>query len=308
MIEAHSIQRSGALSLIAEDGEVFVPSSSHSDLKRNNGRFVFRRRPIRGVSTFRGFCKRHDNAIFQPIDDEVLIPTHEQALLYAYRSLGREIAAKRDALKNYEAQLDKPTLTSATRKLLTGMALGTGHGLKNMMRQKEMFDATLRDKTYDDIRYVAFCSKTKPSLVFSGSLFPEKGFYHEKIQNLMGCDLDQIFFSFAPLASGWAFLFIWHKSSDESAKAFMGSLAYSQRCEERIEDLLFGMLLGGCENLAIAPNWMKERSPDEIRKLEMTISSGASAFMNQSMRDVIDGVKGIIDWEFDRVIDSSSPI
>ena len=82
-------------------------------------------------------------------------------------------------------------------------------------------------------------------------------------------------------------------------------MAYSQRCSDRIEDLLFGMILSGCENLAIAPEWMKDRTPEEIRKLEIAISSGASTFMNKQMRDVIDGVKGITDWEFDSVIDSS---
>jgi hypothetical protein len=304
MIEAHSIQRSGVLSLIAEDGKVFVPSSSHSDLKKNKGRIVFRCRPIRGVSTFRGFCKRHDNAIFRPIDDEVLVPTSEQAFLYAYRTLGREIAAKRDALQNYETQLENPSLTSATRKLISGMALGTGHGLKNLMRQKEIFDTTHRDRTFDDIRYVAFCAKSKPSIVFSGGLFPETGFYREKIQNLRGSDLDQLFFSFATMEEGWAFLFTWHKESDLSSEAFLGSLAYSHRASDRIEDLLFGMILSGCENLAIAPQWMTARTPEEIWKLETAISSGASVFTNQEMRDVIDGVKGITDWEFDSVIDS----
>lgn len=304
MIEAHSIQRSGVLSLIAEDGEVFVPSSNYSDLKRNNGRITFRRRATRGVSTFRGFCKRHDNAIFRPIDDEVLVPTSEQALLYAYRTLGREIAAKRDALKNYEAQLENSRLTSATRKLISGMAIGTKHGLKNLMRQKEMLDTTHRDRKFDDMRYVAFCANKKPSIVFSGALFPETGFYREKIQDLMASDLDPLFFSFAPMEESWAFLFTWHKSSDLSSERFLGSLAYSHRASERFEDLLFGMILSGCENLAISPRWMAARTPDEIKKLETAMSSGASAFTISDMRNVIEGVKGISDWQFDSVIDS----
>jgi hypothetical protein len=305
MIEAHSIQRSGVLSLIAEDGEVFVPSSSYSDLKRNKGRLVFRRSAIRVVSTFRGFCKRHDNAIFRPIDDKPLVPTSEQALLYAYRSLGREITAKRNALQNYEAQLENSRLTGATRKLISAMAQGSGHGLKNLMRQKQILDASHREGTFDDdIRYVVFCARTQPTIVFSGGIFPQTGFYREKIQNIMESDLDQIFFSFAPMEVGWAFLFTWHKSSDSSCEAFLGSLAYAHRASERIEDLLFGMILGGCENLAIAPQWMAARKPDEIRKLETAMSSGASAFTNHDMRDVIEGVRGISDWKFDSVIDS----
>lgn len=225
-------------------------------------------------------------------------------MLYAYRALGREIAAKRDALQNYEAQLENPGLTSATRKLISAMAIGAGNGLKNLMRQKEVLDTTHRDRTFDDIRYVAFYASKEPSMVFSGGLFPQTGFYGEKIQNLMASDFDPLFFSFAPMADGWAFLFTWHKGSNLSSEAFLGSLDYAQRASERIEDLLFGMILSGCENLAISPRWMAARSPDEIRKLETAMSSGAGAFANQAMRDVIEGVKGISDWQFDSVIDS----
>jgi len=304
MIEAHSIQRSGVLSLIAENNEVFVPSSKYSDVKRSNGRIVFRRLPIRGVSTFRGFCKRHDNEIFRPIDDNLLVPTNEQALLYAYRALGREIAAKRDALRNFEAQLEKPGLTGATRQLILGVVMGSRQGIKDLMRQKDFFERSHRDGAFDDIRYVAFCAKTRPSIVFSGGLFPETGFYREKLQNLIGGELDLLLFSFAPMKDGWAFLFTWHRESDRSSEAFLGSLAYAHRTSDRFEDLLFGMILSGCENLAIAPQWMASRSPDEVRKLEAAMTSGANIFENQDMRNVIDGVKGISDWKFDSVIDS----
>ena len=304
MIEAHSIQRSGVLSLIAQDNEVLVPSINYSDLKKNKGRITFRSRPITQVSTFRGFCKRHDNQIFQPIDDQFLLPTGEQAMLYAYRSLGREISAKRDALENYETQIKKDHLTNATRKLIADLEAGTRLGLENLMRQKEFFEATHRARTFDDIRYVAFCAKTKPSVVFSGCLFPETGFYHEKIQNLMADNLDLLLFSFAPMKAGWAMLFSWHKESDRSNEAFLGSLANFHRKLEQLEDLLFGMVLSGCENLAIAPQWIAKMNSDQIIKLEEAFSSGSSVFSKYEMRDVIDNLKGLTDWKFDSVIDS----
>lgn len=304
VIEAHSIQRSGVLSLIAEKSEVYVPSTNYSDLRKNNGRIVFRRRPISGVSTFRGFCKRHDNEIFRPIDDRLLVPTCEQALLYGYRALGREIAAKRDALRNYQTQLGKSGLTSATRRLFSNMVAGTEHGLRNLSRQKDFFETSHRGRTFDDIRYVAFCAKSEPSLVFSGGLFPDTGFYGESLQSLMSDDLDMVCFSFAPMKKGWAFLFSWHKNSDSSCEAFLGSLAYSCRTSDRFEDLLFGMILSGCENLAISPEWLERRQACEIKRMEEAISSGANLFARGEMREVIGSLNGISDWKFDRVIDS----
>ncbi len=304
MIEAHSIQRSGVLSSIAVNNHVMVPSYNHSDLKKNNGRFTLRNHPTSKVSTFRGFCKKHDNEIFRPIDNQFLVPTSEQALLYAYRSLGREISVQKNALENYETQIRNDKLTSATRKLLTGMAVGTRKSLKNLMQQKEFFETSHRNRAYDDIQYVAFCARTEPSIVFSGCFYPATGFYHEKIQNLMTDNLDPLLFSYAPMENGWAFLFSWHKESKATAEAFLGSLANYERKSEQLEDLLFGMVLSHCENLAIAPLWIENMEAGQILRIEEAMSAGASPFSKCEMRNVIDNVKGITDWKFESVIDS----
>src|SRR5574337_1945141 len=63
--------------------------------------------PINKVSTFLGFCKYHDNNLFKPIDDQYLIPTDQQVLLYAYRSLSRELFVKENVLNNLKLLVKK---------------------------------------------------------------------------------------------------------------------------------------------------------------------------------------------------------
>lgn len=84
-IDAHSIQKNGALSVIAQNGRVYVPSKNFSDTKRNLGQVVFAKRGIDAASTFRGFCGKHDNEIFQPIDDQPLAPSSEHILCLSWR-------------------------------------------------------------------------------------------------------------------------------------------------------------------------------------------------------------------------------
>jgi len=86
IIKAHSIQRNRALSAIADKGHVYRLSANIGSLKKNKGQLTFEKCGINRVSTFLGFCRKHDNALFEPIDNLPLVPTDQQVLLYAYRS------------------------------------------------------------------------------------------------------------------------------------------------------------------------------------------------------------------------------
>jgi hypothetical protein len=93
-IHAHSIQQNGSLSLIADLGHVYAVSSNFDDVRRHRGALSYTRQGIQRVSTFRGFCREHDEQLFRPIDTAPLIPTARQVLLYAYRALCREAFVK----------------------------------------------------------------------------------------------------------------------------------------------------------------------------------------------------------------------
>jgi hypothetical protein len=65
-INAHSIQKNGQLSTIANDRHVYTVSSNIGTLKMNDGRLALEKRGIGKGSTFLGFCERHDNQLFSP--------------------------------------------------------------------------------------------------------------------------------------------------------------------------------------------------------------------------------------------------
>lgn len=78
--------------------EIYAPSKNFGDTKRGKGRITFKEQGVNKVSTFRGFCGKHDNELFEPIDNSPLAPTPEQIALYAYRSLCREVFVKENAV------------------------------------------------------------------------------------------------------------------------------------------------------------------------------------------------------------------
>ena len=91
IIKAHSISLS-ALSLIAKGGRVYVFEPVIADSLEN----VFQHqthRPVpksaSDVSTFAGFCGKHDNQLFMEIDNAELVPTTDQCARIAFRTLAR---------------------------------------------------------------------------------------------------------------------------------------------------------------------------------------------------------------------------
>lgn len=305
IINAHSIQKSRALSSIAVDGEVYVPNSNMTSLKKRGGLLGYTKQNITSVSTFRGFCQKHDNEVFEDIDNFDFSFSPKQAFLYAYRILCKEFHTKKNALATLEAMLGQTQLTASTRSLLSGHLKGTSIAIKNMERHKSVFDETHRSEKFDDIRHITFVSKSPPSIVFSGCLFPDFGFDGRFIQDFADTEKskDLITFSYTPLEEGWGFLFAWHRDSDLSCQQLIGSLAAAMADNSDPGSLLLGMIIKCCENSAISPRWLEGLSEAERDDLEEAISSAANSFEPIESNYLSQPLLPSSHWEFDSIKD-----
>jgi hypothetical protein len=257
IIDAHSIQKNGALSLIADAGNVYALSRNLTDIKKMLGGVCFTRQGIGTVSTFRGFCERHDTELFAPIDTRPLEPTPQQVLLYAYRSLCREIFVKEGALQTLEQQAQHNAANTAIHTHLSDMCRGTEIALKNLRLQKQLYDKSLSAATYSDVKGVVFHSGQIPTIVFSGLSYPDFDFLGRQLQVLgqMSQALDLITFTFAPMSTGWGIVFAWHMRNGKTCLEFMKSLATRVAHDQNLGDHLFRLVVSPCENLAIFPLW-----------------------------------------------------
>ena len=305
---SHSIQRQGALSLIADKGEVIGIDSSYSAMRATGGRVSFRRVGIRKFSTFRGFCQKHDCKVFAPIECDELDPTAEQATLYAYRAVCRELLLKIQSVRILEQQLSRFSGSSATRQLLDSGLKGNREAAARLGVEKTAYDLALRERAFSRIRYLAFHSDKVPFCVFAGCLMPEYALDGSLIQSLRSPleKMDVMTFSFAPEKNGWTFLFAWHERSNNAVQRFIGAIISLIRKRKSLEDALFRFVLCSSENIAFSPHWWAQQ-PDPIRKEILdALGEGVDVLSVPSTQRLLVGLEGVADWEFVRVRDSGN--
>lgn len=305
IIKAHSIQRNRLLSVIADNGHVYKISANIGSLKKNKGRLIYEKYGINKVSTFLGFCKRHDNELFESIDNYPLIPTDQQVLLYAYRSLCRELFVKENALELVNKHLENSIGQKAIHKMLLGYKNGTAFGFDNLKRHKENYDKSLKENLYSNIKYVLFISKQMPTIAFSGLFYPDFDFMERILQNLgdQTSNLQMLTFCSAPMDYGWAFLFAWHETSSNVCVEFMRSLATMiHNDSDLLRDYLFRLAITNCENLAISPKWWEDLPEDKKEKITDRVSLMADIFAITERSYLMKGLEGISNWQFENVI------
>ena len=306
IISAHSIQKNQSLEAIAQNGHVYVLSGDIGTLKKNKGRLAYRKCGIRRVSTFLGFCKKHDNELFEPIDNLPLLPTDEQVFLYAYRSLCRELFVKENSFDLVASQLKGITEEGVLKDLWLDTRNGIEFGLKNLRIHKRNYDVSLKEKRYSDINYVLFISRQKPFIAFSGLFYPEFDFMGRKLQDLGNNQgkLDLITFCTAPVTTGWGVLFAWNRLSSKVCVEFMKSLATMLYEGERLGNLILRLVFSNCENHAISPRWWESLSANAKEEITKRVTSMANIFLPTKPTYLMHGLEEIRPWTFERVIDN----
>ncbi len=304
IISAHSIQKNGQLSAITNDGRAYTVTKNIGIIRKNTGRLVLEKHGTGKLSTFLGFCKEHDNQLFAPIDTSPLHPTDEQVLLYAYRSICRELFVKENALVFIDSQLAELPTTSTARQFFEDLKAGTTFGLANLREQKIALDASLKSKNYTDIEYVLFTCRQPQFLAFSGLFFPEHDFLGRQLQDLADqtWKLDLLTISSASMYQGWGFLFAWHKSSSIACREFMRSLAtVMHEDNSSASDAMFRTVVSNCENLAFSPAWWEALPAEQQDAVTAHLSHGADIFTPIDPEYLIKGLEGVCEWRFEAV-------
>ena len=84
-IRAHTVQKGSGLSEIAENGHV-ISAKKIYDIK-NNGKIIPQAEGINIASTFMGFCGKHDNKLFEPIEKQLFALDENAAFLLSFQSI-----------------------------------------------------------------------------------------------------------------------------------------------------------------------------------------------------------------------------
>lgn len=300
IISAHSIQKSGQLSLIAEGGHVYRLNADLSTLRQTQGIPHPKKIGVKKASTFVGFCKHHDNFLFEPIDNVPLEPSKQQIALYAYRCLCREYFFKENAVAVLERMKAHPELDAVKRSFLKSSLIGHSLGLEGLKHHKWHYDEALRTRGYDEFEFTYFTSTSPCVLQLSGLLYPDYDFIGNRLQDLgnWNSPLDLITFFTAPTRDGWAFGFGWHVSSNRSCVPFIQSLASRISEGEKLEDALLRFSFSCCENHAFRISWWDSLTEEARRAAVERMILMVHPDVPIPSNYLVEGCENIADWDY----------
>lgn len=267
IVRAHTVQRNGALSLIAENGHVLTLGL---DPDRANGRLVVAEKVgIRKASTFTGFCSTHDKQLFAPIEDNPLQLTRRHAFLLAYRCISRERFGKSRLAELGPKSVDAGTIPEDAAQFIQA---GADLAEKDLFVFNQMQEALIRDK-YSRTQFYAIEFDSVPDIMCSGGTNVIYDFGGNFIQNMYKDPLrekpfDIITLSLLPYGTGHGVaIFAWYGKSIVNEK-FIKSLHTLPNLH--IPNILVRFLFYNFENMYWSPAWwedLPEKAQDNLLNL-----------------------------------------
>ena len=189
IVRAHTVQRGGGIAAIAENGHVVSAKSAVQDLLKNRGAFVPRKVGVRSASTFMGFCDKHDNSMFQPVEKRSVPLTPQSGFLIGFRALSYELFSKRAELRSMAImrELDSGRSFAYQCRLQQEMYLrecGAKRALADCERWKNRYDAIFLDGRFEDYRFVGVSYSCVLPVVGCGAFHPEFDFTGNLLQKI----------------------------------------------------------------------------------------------------------------------------
>lgn len=230
IIDAHTIQRRGSLSEIAEDGHVYSVCEGAKRSVETSGIIIPRRVGYRSASTFAGLCDIHDVRMFAPIESRFPTLTKENVFLFSFRAIAYEQFSKRAAIEFIDVQRQLDSGMSFAEQAVFQENLhwyknALKAGLANIDDWKSKYDNSYCTESYDQFSaYACLFDRTLP-VASCGAFQPEISFSGEVLQIFSQHDtmLEHVAISLTPFKSSTLFTIGWFGKNLGAAELFVKS-------------------------------------------------------------------------------------
>ena len=210
-IKAHTIQRKGGLSLIAENSKVYRIEINVGDLK---GPFTVKKTGVKEATTFFGFCSKHDREIFAPIETTPFISSPEQNFLFAYRGVAKEAYAKKSHLQSMTTPEEMAKIRPDRNKenyevFYSCHMIGAIEGARELFDLKDRLDSMYCARDFVRLRHLLMKFKKHPSVVCTSVCNPDYDFDGRKLQDFgdFSTHLNSIMVTVTPIEDGGLAIF-----------------------------------------------------------------------------------------------------
>ena len=279
IIRAHTVQRNGGLSKIAENSHVL--SLKDGILKQASKDFVLE--PVlvglRSASTFMGFCDRHDGAMFRPVEHGNIDLNYETAFLLSFRAVAYEMFAKLAAERWSEVQreCDRGLPFSQqvrAQSIIHWTLLGTRKAIQDIGQWKFEYDKAYNERDYSRFHYAAVMFDEILPFAVCGGVVPEFGFDGQKLQYIgrRALKLEHIAFNVSVIEGRTVGVFGWLGEDNGFSRRFAES--FLQLPEIEMADALLRFAFEHVENLFLKPSWWQSVSAKTQNNLLKRIKNG----------------------------------
>jgi len=260
IIKAHTVQKRGGIAAIAENGHVISVKSGFEDISKNDGEIVPRQLGVRDASTFNGFCNKHDDEMFKPVEVGRPILTTETTFLLAFRALAYEVYSKQSAIRCLSVQrdIDKGSPFEAqcfVQQHLHIYGSGLQRGLKDVTGWKAEYDSAFKNKNFDCFNFYAIAFADILPVVGCGAFHPEFDFYGNTLQRISrgSGPFNHISFNLTVLNGVSVLVLGWMQDTDGPAAQFANS--YRSLPADEKADAAVRLAFEHIENIYFRPSW-----------------------------------------------------
>lgn len=308
LTKAHTVRRAADLTPIARRGHVYAFAPSLSGLIETNGKPKARLVGINRASTFTGFCSKHDNDTFSPLEKAPISGSRQQILLLFYRSLARELHFKRANAASTEHIRQMPlgidyAVEVRFREHLDAYLRGLQIGLQRLDEIKRKLDEQLVSANYDDVRAVLFWLDRPSDVVASGVSNIEIDFSDIHLHDLADLSKPAPMLSISILNEGSRSVVVlaWPSDSDAPARRLVSSLCALPDSE--IPSAILRLLFDSIDNLFMRPEWWESLIRRDREALELQMAQGTPLGLIEgaplgmySERSLKDDGRRLVNW------------
>lgn len=256
IIDAHTIQKKGPLKSIADE-------SNHVYCFRTdqNGKDVVLKLGWQKASTFKGFCAKHDKAMFSPIEDELYRGSKSQNFIAGYRAVALEYFKKISSLKGLpfmSQYVDRgmPVETQVEfQRNLNSMKQGFFKGIDDFKETLSTYEKSHKSQAYDDFESLTVYFTGDLDIAVSGCFSPDFTTSGKRIQTLASGVkfVENIAVNTLNTKDGYALVFSWPKSFTKCAE-FVESLMSINHSDlpSKLVELIFSYI----ENVYFSMSWL----------------------------------------------------
>jgi len=295
IIKAHTIQRNGGLSRIAENGHVYSFFTDHTTMLKG-GDLSANLVGVNNASTFTGFCSFHDDATFKPIEKNSFSPTEQHTFLLGYRAICKALFGKRAQLEMIpiHRESDKGRFYEEQvqwQGFLNNLEILWQRDIKNLNYHKSLYDKVLLSMDYSHVCFYVIQLGECPDFMCSGVTEPYCDFSGKQIRFRIEEIIDTVAFSVIATDYGGAVIFTWMSDSPICEK-LVSSL--DSLLDDAVPHAIVRFAFHYFDNIFVSPQWWD--SLDDTSKQKLLIRQQKGGISDSSLSCLTDDGIRAVSW------------